>query len=157
MLQLDDRDRRLLDILQQGLPICERPYLAIAEALGDFTEAEVIGRVADLKGRGAIRRMTGFFQSDALGYRATLCAMKVPPANIAPMAAALDAIPGVTHNYLRDHPYNMWFTLIARDEPALRSIVDSVRQTGLAERVLRLDRTRQYKIRAVFSMGGTSE
>ena len=154
MSPLDERDRRLLDRLQQGLPLCPRPYQAIAADLGDFSEDEVIRRTEALKARGLIRRMAAFFQSDALGYRSTLCAMKVPDENIDAISAVLNTIPGVTHNYLRDHPFNMWFTLIARNEDTLSRTLADIQRTGLVKRLIRLDRTRRYKVCAVFHMGG---
>ena len=149
---MDDKDRRLLARLQQGLPLCPRPWQAVAEELGDFTENEVLRRVRRLKDEGLIRRMTGFFRSDALGYRSTLCAMRVDPAHIDAMAAYLDALPGVTHNYLRDHAYNMWFTLTVRDPEEQAWVLRDIERTGWTERVLQFDRTQSYKIHATFEL-----
>lgn len=149
---MDDRDRRLLARLQEGLPLCPRPYQAIAEALEDFTEAEVIERAERLREEGLIRRMTGFFRSEALGYHSTLCAMRVDTDDIDQMAALLDKIPGVTHNYLRDHAYNMWFTLTARDRAEVSRILRAIEQTGLTDGILQMDRTQSYKIHANFTL-----
>ena len=151
MTNLDSADRRLLELLQEGLPIVPEPYREIADALG-ISHQETLERVARLKETGLIRRLSGFFQSEKLGYRSVLCAMRVPEEHIEQMSELLRGVPGVTHNYLREHALNMWFTLIYRDEAEARRVIRDVERSGWADRVFRFERTRTFKIRAMFPM-----
>ncbi len=152
MEHLDDKDRALLRILQRGIPICSRPYQKIAEELGDTSEAEVIERIEKLKAAKIIRRMSGFFQSHKLGYRSALCAMRVPEAHVEEMAALLDRFPGITHNYLRAHEYNMWFTLISPGPEAMDEVIRQIEASGWTDHVQRFHREKQYKIHASFDL-----
>jgi glutamate-1-semialdehyde 2,1-aminomutase len=111
--QLDIVDRRLLNLLQRDFPLTARPFAAIGEKLG-LPEEEVLARVRRLKspekGR-LIRQIGAVFDTSALGYKSTLVAMQVPPDEIHRVAAVINRHPGVSHNYQRDHIWNLWFTL----------------------------------------------
>lgn len=112
-LALDAIDRRLLVLLQRGLPLVTRPYAAIAAQTG-LSENEALARLRRLKDGGdssLIRDIGPIFDSCALGYRSTLVAMAVPVERIDEAAAVVNAHPGVSHNYLREHRWNLWFTL----------------------------------------------
>lgn len=154
MLTLDQTDRRLLEILQEGLPIVAEPYREIAGKL-DIPRHEVLERVAQLKERGLIRRLSGFFRSEKLGYRSVLCAVRVPEERIGRVSELLDAVPGVTHNYLREHALNMWFTLIYREEAEAERVIRDIERSAETNRVFRFERTRTFKIRAAFPFGET--
>jgi glutamate-1-semialdehyde 2,1-aminomutase len=111
--QLDAVDRRLLDLLQRDFPLNARPFAALGERLG-LSEEEVLARVRRLKGpeKGRlIRQISAIFDTTALGYKGTLVAMQVPQDQIDRAAAAINRHPGVSHNYQRDHAWNLWFTL----------------------------------------------
>jgi DNA-binding Lrp family transcriptional regulator len=148
---LDETDRRILNRVQSDFPIASRPYLAIADELG-LTEQEVIDRLRGLKASGIIRRIGGNFVPDKLGYVSTLCAARVPADQVARFAEAVNRHPGVTHNYLRANPFNVWFTFIAASreeiEAKLKEISD---ETGVAE-ILNLPATHVFKIRAQFDV-----
>jgi len=110
---LDAVDRRLLDLLQRDFPLNARPFAAIGESLG-LPEEEVLARLRRLagpeKGR-LIRQIGAIFDTTALGYKSTLVAMRVPQSETDRAAAAINRHPGVSHNYQRDHAWNLWFTL----------------------------------------------
>ena len=108
---LDAMDRRILGLIQSSFPLASRPYAVIGETVG-IPEQEAFERVTRLKERKIIRRLGANFQSKKLGFRSTLCAAKVPEERIEGFVAEVNAQPGVTHNYLRDHEYNIWFTCI---------------------------------------------
>ncbi|MDR2727371.1 MAG: AsnC family transcriptional regulator [Deltaproteobacteria bacterium] len=147
---LDHADRRLLDIIQTDFPLAARPYAVLGAALG-LDEEETLERVRDLRRRGIIRRIGANFQSARLGFVSTLCAAKVSPENFDAFVATINAHPGVTHNYLREHSYNVWFTLIAPDQNAIRDTLAAITaRTGVA--VLNLPASRMYKIRVDFPM-----
>ncbi|MDD2421921.1 MAG: Lrp/AsnC family transcriptional regulator, partial [Heliobacteriaceae bacterium] len=102
--------------------------------------------VQKLKERGIIRRIGGVFDSRRLGYRATLCALKVPPDRVDAVAAIVNGYPGVTHNYLREHEYNMWFTLIAPTAAKMAAIIAEIKARTGCE-LQNLPASRVFKIK----------
>ena len=147
---MDSTDKRLLDIIQTDFPLAPQPYAVLGERLG-ISEQEAFDRVRALKKRHIIRRLGANFQSAKLGFRSTLCAAKVPPDKVDAFIAEVNAQPGVTHNYLRKHEYNIWFTCIAPSPDAVRAILDGItRRTDIP--ILNLPATKLYKIRVDFSM-----
>ena len=120
---MDSVDRRILDKLQDALPLVHRPYEEIARALG-LEEADVVRRVLRMREEGTIRRLGPIIDNDTLGRPATLAVASVPPDDVERVGAIVSAHPGVTHNYLRrgknrEVPYNLWFTFSAADDDAL--------------------------------------
>ena len=148
--QLDLMDKRLLDIIQTGFPLVPRPYASLGQQLG-ITEEEALNRVRRMKTNKVIRRIGSNFQSANLGFRSTLCAAKVPETQLDSFVAEVNSHPGVTHNYLRNHAYNIWFTLIGPSwEDVCATLEEITRRTGIA--VLNLPAARLYKIRVDFQM-----
>lgn len=149
-IMLDTIDKRLLDIIQTGFPLAPRPYAVLGEQLG-ISEEEALERVRGLKTRNIIRRLGANFQSAKLGFRSTLCAAKVPADKLDAFIADVNSQPGVTHNYLRNHTYNVWFTLIGPAWDAMCATLDGISaRTGV--NILNLPATRLYKIRVDFAM-----
>jgi DNA-binding Lrp family transcriptional regulator len=149
--RLDDTDRAILNRIQSDFPITPRPYLAVAEELG-LAEADVIQRVARLKASGIIRRIGGNFVPGKLGYVSTLCAARVPADQVARFAEAVNRHPGVTHNYLRENSFNVWFTFIAPSMEEIEAKLKEIRaETGVTE-ILNLPATRVFKIKAQFEV-----
>lgn len=152
---LDAIDRRILDIIQTGFPLAPRPYAVLGDRLG-LPEEEVFHRVRALREKKVIRRLGANFQSAKLGFVSTLCAAKVPEDRLDAFIAAVNAEPGVTHNYLRDHAYNIWFTLISPSREEGRAVLESLtRRTGVP--ILDLPATKLFKIRVDFRMEGAPE
>jgi DNA-binding Lrp family transcriptional regulator len=149
--RLDDTDRAILNRIQSDFPITPRPYLTVAEELG-LAEADVIQRVARLKASGIIRRIGGNFVPGKLGYVSTLCAARVPADQVARFAEAVNRHPGVTHNYLRENSFNVWFTFIAPSMEEIEAKLKEIRaETGVTE-ILNLPATRVFKIKAQFEV-----
>ena len=147
---MDSVDRQLLDIIQTGFPLTPRPYADLGQMLG-IGEEEALERVRGLKARKIIRRLGANFQSAKLGFVSTLCAAKVPDDKMDDFVARVNACPGVTHNYLRQHALNVWFTMIGPSRQAIRDALDAITaQTGIT--VLNLPADRLFKIRVDFSM-----
>ena len=147
---LDSADCRLLDIIQTGFPLETRPYARLGEELG-LPEAEVLARVRGLKERGFIRRLGANFDSRRLGWRSTLCGAKVPQDKLEAFIAEVNRLPGVTHNYLRDHAYNVWFTLIAPSEDDITATLQELtRRTGVTP--LNLPARKTYKLKVDFEI-----
>src|SRR5687768_4549961 len=110
--QLTEADRQILDRLQREIPLTPGPYADVAAAL-NMTEDSVLQRVRALSGPSPapIRQISAIFDSKALGYRSCLVAADVDPAAVEQAAEVINRHPGVSHNYLREHAYNLWFTL----------------------------------------------
>jgi len=147
---MDATDKRILDIIQTGFPIAPRPYEAIGREVG-LTEAETLARVRALRERGIIRRIGANFQSAKIGFKSTLCAASVPPEKFDAFTRAVNDHPGVTHNYLRDHALNIWFTMIGPSREAIAEGLAAITaQTGVS--ILNLPADRLFKIRVDFAM-----
>ena len=147
---MDIIDRKLLDIIQTAFPLVPRPYEALGKELG-ISEEEALSRVKAMKEKKIIRRLGANFQSAKLGFRSTLCGAHVPEDKLENFIAEVNALPGVTHNYLRNHEFNVWFTLIG---PSWDSVCDTLK--GIEERtgvtVMNLPAEKLFKIRVDFQM-----
>ncbi|KXS50999.1 MAG: AsnC family transcriptional regulator [Marinobacter sp. T13-3] len=129
-MQLDAADRQLIDSYQRGLPVCERPYQAMAQTLG-LTEDEVIERLSALKSQQVLSRIGPVFEHSQAGA-SLLAAVAAPPEKMDRVATLINLAPGVNHNYAREHTYNLWFVMTAPDEHTLDERLDEL------ERKLRL-------------------
>jgi len=149
---MDGLSKRVLTMIQSGFPLVERPYAAIGVACG-CTEDEAFACVRGLYDEGDIRRIGAVFDSAGLGYVSTLCALAVTdPADVERVAQVVDSHPEVTHDYLREDRYNLWFTVIARDVDRRQAVLDDiVARTGYTD-LLDLPATRFFKIRVDFDL-----
>jgi DNA-binding Lrp family transcriptional regulator len=107
---MDGADKQLCDLIQNELPVTERPYAALGEQLG-MSEAEVIERVTRLRGERIIRQVSAIFDTRKLGYKSMLVAARTAPDRADAAAEVISSHPGVTHNYRREHDFNIWFTV----------------------------------------------
>lgn len=146
---MDTVERILLNTVQTAFPVTSHPYQTLSELAG-VSEEEAWQRINRLRRDGIIRRLGGVFDSHRLGYHSTLCAGKVPEDKIQAVADFLNEVPGVTHNYLRAHQYNMWFTIIASTEVEVEQILSKVRQIAGSSEVYSLPATRLFKISVDF-------
>jgi DNA-binding Lrp family transcriptional regulator len=139
---MDEVDRRIVDALQGGFPVCERPYEAAARDLG-LAEDELIGRLERLLAEGVLTRFGPLFQVERMGGAFTLAAMAVPAARYDEVAACVNARADVAHNYARSHALNMWFVLATETKAATAEAIAAIeRDTGLA--VLAFPKEREY-------------
>ncbi|NLW38671.1 MAG: Lrp/AsnC family transcriptional regulator [Peptococcaceae bacterium] len=150
-MQFDALDKKLLNMIQSNFPLVPEPYRELGNALG-ITEEEVIARLQSLMESGVIRRLGGVFDSRKLGYSGTLCAMNVPDERIRAVAGVVNSFDEVTHNYLREDYFNMWFTVLAPTVSRLGEILDEIRElTGIQE-ILTLPSENVFKIRVNFDL-----
>ena len=148
---MDTTYRKILNEIQSDFPISSTPYRDLAERL-DMTEDEVIEAVKRLKNRGIIRRIGGNFHTSKLNFVSTLCAARVPEEKIDHFVETVNAYPGVTHNYLRAHSYNVWFTFIAEEMALIEEALEAIRQkTGVRE-ILNLPAEEMFKIKVDFAV-----
>jgi DNA-binding Lrp family transcriptional regulator len=155
---LDDLDKRLLNLMQGSFPIAPRPYEHVAKKAG-IEEAEVIARVQQLLDERIIRQVTPIFDTRALGYSSMLVAAKVDPENPWRAANIINAHPGVSHNYLRNHEFNIWFTIATEpDSPlGLDGTLEALANEAGAESVRQLPTLQLFKIRMDLEMEGGTE
>lgn len=148
---MDDVDRELLNEIQTGFPITRTPFHDLGVRL-NCSEKEILARVRRLKKRGIIRRIGGNFDSRRLGFATTLCAAKVPEDKIKEFIEVVNRYPEVTHNYLRDNRYNIWFTFVARSSQLIYRYMEEIKeQTGVRE-ILNLPAVKIFKLVVDFDL-----
>lgn len=111
-------ENELLALIQQSFPLVPRPFEKLAQMLG-MREEEVISLYSTLKDQKIIRQTSAIFDTKSLGYESTLVAFKIDPENLDAAANIINSHPGVSHNYERDHDFNLWFTLAVPPDSAL--------------------------------------
>jgi DNA-binding Lrp family transcriptional regulator len=155
---LDEFDKKLLDTMQGKFRIVPRPYAEVATLLG-VEEETVLTRVRELIEQRIIRQVTPIFDTRALGYESMLVAAKVDPEHPWRPAKIVNQHPGVSHNYLRNHEFNMWFTVATEpDSPlGLDGTLEVLKQETGAESVRQLPTLKLFKIRMDLEMSGDTE
>jgi siroheme decarboxylase len=156
-IPLDDLDKRLLNLMQGSFPIARRPYQHVATEAG-ISEREAMERVRHLIAERIIRQVTPIFDTRALGYSSMLVAARVDPENPWRAANVINQHPGVSHNYLRNHDFNIWFTIAT--EPTsplgLDGTLEVLAREAGAESVRQLPTLRLFKIRMDLEMEGST-
>ena len=148
---MDEIDRAIINEIQSDFPIEARPFQELGNRL-KLSEDEILGRVKRLKEDGVIRRIGGNFNSKKLNFTSTLCAAKVPEAKIDEFVKAVNRYPGVTHNYLRNHEYNIWFTFIAENMAIINDAIKEITiLTGVTE-IRNLPAVKMFKIKVDFEV-----
>jgi DNA-binding Lrp family transcriptional regulator len=157
-IALDDLDKRLLNLMQGRFPIAARPYQHVAAEAG-ITQEQAMGRVSELLQERIIRQVTPIFDTRALGYSSMLVAAKVDADNPWRAANIINAHPGVSHNYLRNHEFNIWFTIATEpDSPlGLEGTLEVLARLAGAESVRQLPTLKLFKIRMDLEMEGGTE
>ncbi|MEA2347445.1 MAG: siroheme decarboxylase [Thermoleophilaceae bacterium] len=154
---LDELDKKLLNLMQGRFPLEPRPYARVAE-LAEVSEDEVMRRVQRLLDERIIRQVTPIFDTRALGYSSMLVAAKVDGENPHRPAQVVNAHPGVSHNYLRNHDFNLWFTIATEPDSklGLEGTLNLLAEEMGAESVRQLPTLQLFKIRMDLEMeGGT--
>ena len=150
---MDAVDRQLLNLIQKNFPLKQKPFEILANELG-ISEVEVINSIDNLKENGIIRRIGGTFNSNKLGYFSTLCAVKVLPGKIEEAIKIINNYQEVTHNYLREHEYNIWFTLIAETEEKIDKILEEIKKQIGETELINLPAINLFKIDVNFNVNG---
>jgi len=148
---MDDIDRKLLNEIQANFPVTQRPYKDLGVRL-NCSEDIILTRIKRLKKEGIIRRIGGNFDSQRIGFTTTLCAAKVPDDTIEKFVRVVNKYPGVTHNYRRDHQYNIWFTFVAPNIKIIDKYIEEImKHTGVRE-ILNLPAVKRFKIVVNFNL-----
>ncbi|WP_310620592.1 Lrp/AsnC family transcriptional regulator [Flexibacterium corallicola] len=128
---LDEIDRKLINRLQDTLPLTQRPFAQIGKEIG-IDEEQVITRIQTLRDTGILTRFGPFFDAQAMGGAFCLCAIAVPEERFENVTEVVNAFPEVAHNYQRSHELNMWFVLATEAESEIAAVAAQIEQkTGL--------------------------
>jgi DNA-binding Lrp family transcriptional regulator len=139
---MDEIDRKIINTLQNGFPVCEAPYQQVAGQLG-LTEQELIARLKALLDNGTLTRFGPLYNAEQMGGALTLAAVKAPPDRFDEIAGIINSFPEVAHNYARSHELNMWFVLATEmPEEILETISAIEQQTGLT--VYNMPKIKEY-------------
>jgi DNA-binding Lrp family transcriptional regulator len=152
-IPLDEADRRLLNLMQGSFEPTVRPFAHVA-GLASLTEDEVMARVQRLLDKRIIREITPIFDTRALGYKSMLVAAKVDPEHPHRAAKVINDHPGVTHNYLRNHDFNLWFTIAVESgsKLGLDGTLDVLAAETGAHSIRQLPTLKLFKIRMDLEM-----
>ena len=155
---LDELDRKLLNLLQGSFPLAPRPFEHVA-GLAETTEEEVVRRTDRLLDERIIRQVTPIFDTRVLGYKSMLVAARVDPEHPWRAAKIINSHPGVSHNYLRNHDFNLWFTIATEPDSklGLEGTLEVLQELTGAESVRQLPTLRLFKIRMDLEMEGGTE
>jgi DNA-binding Lrp family transcriptional regulator len=150
---LEALDRELLNAVQWDFPLVPEPYAVLGDRLG-LSEVDVRERVARVKELGVLRQLSAIFDTRALGYSSSLVAAKVPPEYIDEGAAKINAHPGVSHNYKRNHEYNLWYTVAVPPGESFDDHLDVLHRESGATVTRKLPTLKLYKIGVKLDMTG---
>ena len=141
---MDMLDRTIINILQEGFPICERPYAEVARELGT-TEQTLINRLQKLLEEGLLSRFGPMYHAERMGGALTLAAMRIPEKEFDAVSELVNSHPEVAHNYKRDHALNMWFVLATDSQERIDEVIAAIEaQTG--HRVYNMPRQHEFYI-----------
>ncbi len=149
--ELSKLDRQLLNIIQKDLPLVSRPFQKIADKIG-ISEQEVIERLQKLRKENYIRRVGGIFSPQKLGYVSTLLAAEVKTDEFYHTAEKINKYRGVTHNYRRNHRFNLWFTLIAKNKEKLQDQISEIKSFDEIQVLREFPVTKRYKLQVDLDM-----
>ncbi len=148
-------DKKLLDLLQNEIPLVPRPFAKIGEIIG-ISEEEVINRLKLLFDKGILRHLGASIDSRRLGFVTTLCAISTPEEIAEKIAQSIAKHPEVTHCYLRRHRVNIWFTIVAKDFNEINHILQKIeKETGFSPK--QFPAKKMFKLRATFSLSNSEE
>lgn len=153
----DPADAALLGILQQAVPFVERPFAELGSRCG-LAEDEVLARIRDLKAGKVIRQIGAIFDTRSLGYASSLVAARIAPERLDAAVAVINSHPGVSHNYLRNHAFNLWYTIAVppTSRLGLEGTVDLLHRLSGAESTRLLPTLRLFKIGVKFDLEGAA-
>lgn len=151
MNKIDALDSRIINALQDDFPAEVRPFQTIAEKL-HISESEILERIRNLQESGLIRRIGGIMDSKRLGFYSTLCACSVDEGRIDGVAAIINRQKEVTHNYIRNHKLNMWFTLTVSSPGELLTVIKHLEELA-GVKIVSMPATKFYKIKVSLEMG----
>lgn len=153
---IDALDQELLNQVQADFPVEHAPFATLGERLG-ISEQEAIERTQRLRDRQVIRQISAIFDTRSLGYSSTLVAMRFAPEKLERGAAIINEHPGVSHNYRRNHEFNLWFTLATPPGGDIDATLQKLHELSGAEVTRKLQTLKLFKIGVKLDMTGTKD
>jgi len=155
---MDELDKKLLNIIQAEVPVVAKPFAAVGEKIG-MTESDVLQRINALKAARVIRQISAIFDTKSLGYESSLVAARYEPARLDDAAAVISAHPGVSHNYQRDHAFNLWYTIAVapNSKLGLEKTVDILYRQSGAQSTRLMPTLHLFKIGVQLDIEGTAK
>ncbi|MBI4313661.1 MAG: Lrp/AsnC family transcriptional regulator [Candidatus Omnitrophica bacterium] len=152
---MDNTDKKLLNLIQQDFPCAPRPFEELGKK-AQLSGEETIRRIRALKDEGVIRQIGAIFDTRRMGYASSLVAMKIAPERLDEAAAVINEHPGVSHNYGRNHDYNLWFTIALPPTVSLERTVNRLHELAGAQKTRLLPTLRLFKIGVQLDVTGES-
>lgn len=149
MYSIDDIDKKIINNLQGGFPICAEPYKIMANSLG-ICSVELRYRLENLIRENVITRFGPMYQIEKIGGTFTLCAMKIPENEIENVSRSVNSLKEVAHNYLREHELNMWFVLATESPTAVQESITRI-ESLTGHKVFNMPKEREYFVEARFT------
>lgn len=149
--KLTHTDKLILNRLQEDVPFVERPWQSVAREL-NITEDFLLKRIAFLKKKGLIRRISAVFAPRKVNFVSTLVGAKVFPCKIKQTAEKINLYPEVTHNYKRNARYNLWFALVAKDRKRVDQILSTLKKNKNIQELTEFPVVKLFKINVKFAM-----
>lgn len=149
MWQMDATDKAIINGLQGGLPICERPYQVMALQF-EISEDALISRLENLLAQKVLTRFGPMFQIERMGGAFTLAAMQVPESDYERVTTAVNSLPEVAHNYRREHDFNMWFVLATETPEGIGKAITSI-ETATGYPVYNMPKEKEFFVGAKFT------
>lgn len=142
--ELDATDRRIINHLQGGFPVCERPYAAAAAEIG-IAEADLLARLQRLRDDKVLSRFGPMYHAEKMGGAFCLAALAVPEERFEAVAEIINGFPEVAHNYAREHAFNMWFVIATEHPERVDTVIAEIEaSTGLT--VLAVPKLREFYV-----------
>ena len=148
---LSELEKKILNAVQENFPLVPRPYEAIAKNLR-MDEKALIEKLTSLNERGYLKRIGAYFDSEALGYRGALVALRVAPELLPSVAEAVNQYDVITHNYEREGEYNLWFTVQTENPSERNAILKKIGAFPGVESILLMPTDKKYKARVQFRL-----
>lgn len=151
MTIMDADDKKLINLLQQGLPLEEDPYAIIAGTINK-SKSEILARIKELSQAGYIRRLGGTFDNNTMGFNSMLIGAHVPEKIFYEVAEYINSYNNVTHNYRRPAYLNMWFTFTSKNEETRTAFIKALKENFAIEDVLEFPNLKNFKLHVFFDM-----
>ncbi len=145
-MRLSDIDRKILNCIQEDIPLCSQPFKVLSDRLG-ITEEKLLERIKLLKQKGIIRRFAAGINHKKLGFVSSLIALRIPAENVEAVAKDIVKYKEVTHCYLREGDYNLWLVFISLQSLKLSNFLKNVIKRFGKENVLNLSTRKQFKLK----------
>ena len=142
---MEKLDKEILNEIQWTFPLVPKPYAVMAEKFG-LSEEDMMQRLRQLKEKGVIRQLSAIFDTRRLGYKSALVAMSIEPDKLDYVANMINKHPGVSHNYERNHEYNLWFTLAVPPGSDLKTEIDKFSKLSGIKKTRLLPTIKLFKI-----------